>query len=209
MVLGEQDARVRDRRLEALLLARISIPLVCRDAESVLLVVIVIVIVVVVVVVDSSHRGLLSWLLNATFHVSLLSGRMFIFVALLTNRLESIAFTPEVVCDSGQGLIPTWVETGRILDNVWLDGCERLSKFSETELGIPIEVKSTHDGNELLLERLVTGTFQKASNRDFIDNLVVLVVDCLEGTPDREGFKLLEVLLQLLESQFKIDLLCE
>ena len=94
-----------------------------------------------------------------------------------------------------------------ILDHVRLHRCESFAKLWETQLGITIEIKSTHDRGELLFHWLMADALQKSPDRALVDDLEVLIVDRLESSPDAEAIELLEVLLELLQSQLEIDLL--
>ena len=96
-----------------------------------------------------------------------------------------------------------------ILDYIWLDGSERLCKLREAELGITIEVKAPHDGSQFFFDGLVAHSLEEATNGELIDDLIVVVVDGLEGAPDTETLELLQVLFELLKAQLEIDLLCE
>ena len=93
----------------------------------------------------------------------------------------------------------------RVLDNVRLDRGQSFSKLGKAELGVTIKVKSTHDCHELGLEWQMTGTFQKAADRDLVYDLVVLVVNSFEGSSDAESFEFLEVLLELFKTQLEVD----
>lgn len=55
----------------------------------------------------------------------------------------------------------------------------------------------------------MTSSFQKPSNCNFVDNLVVLVVDSLESSSNTERLVFFQVLFQLLETEFKVNFLCE
>ena len=78
-----------------------------------------------------------------------------------------------------------------ILDYIWLDGSECLCELCEAELGITIQVEAPHDGRQFFLDRLVAHSFEEAANGELIDDLIVVVVDGLEGTPDTETLELL------------------
>ena len=92
-----------------------------------------------------------------------------------------------------------------VLDDVWLDWGKRLCKFSEAEFGIAVKVKTSHNGYEFGLQRLVAYSLQKASYRNLVNNLVVLVVNSFEGSPNRESGVLLQVLLELLQSELEVN----
>lgn len=82
-----------------------------------------------------------------------------------------------------------------VLDHIWLDRSQSLRKFSERQLGIPVEVKSTHDCSQLMFDRLVTDSFEEPADRGLVQDLVVLIVDCLECSSDTELRELLQILL--------------
>ena len=82
-----------------------------------------------------------------------------------------------------------------ILDNIWLYRSQSLSKLSERQFGIPIKVESTHDCSQLMLDRLVTNTFEEPADRGLVQDLVVLIVYCFECSSDTELRELLQVLL--------------
>ena len=82
-----------------------------------------------------------------------------------------------------------------ILDNIWLYRSQRLSKLRERQFGIPIKVESTHDCSQLMLDRLVTNTFEEPADRGLVQDLVVLIVYCFECSSDTELRELLQVLL--------------
>jgi len=85
--------------------------------------------------------------------------------------------------------------------------CECFFKLLVREPGITVEVKAPHDSDQLVLERLVTDKFKIPSQRLLIDELVVLTVNCLEHPSDIKASEVLDVLLDLLEAQLKVDLL--
>ena len=78
-----------------------------------------------------------------------------------------------------------------ILDYIWLDGCECLCELCEAELGITIQVEAPHDGRQFFFDGLVAYSFEEATNGELIDDLIVVVVDSLESTPDTETLELL------------------
>ena len=100
--------------------------------------------------------------------------------------------------------MPIW-----ILDYIWLDGCECLCELCEAELGITIQVEAPHDGRQFFLDWLMAYSLEEATNRELIDDLIVVVVNGFEGAPDTETLELLQVLFELLEAQLEINLLCE
>ena len=78
-----------------------------------------------------------------------------------------------------------------ILDYIWLDGCECLCELCEAKLGITIQVEAPHDGRQFFFDGLVAYSFEEATNGELIDDLIVVVVDSLESTPDTETLELL------------------
>ena len=103
-----------------------------------------------------------------------------------------------------QAAIAEWV-----LNDVGLDGGERLSELGEAQLGVPVQVKPPHDRQQLRLEGLVAGPLEEAADGSLVYDLVVLVVDRFEGPADRETVEPFQVLLQLLQSQLEVDLFGE
>ena len=79
----------------------------------------------------------------------------------------------------------------RILDYIWLDGSQSLCELCEAELGITIQVEAPHDGRQFFFDGLVAYSFEEATNGELIDDLIVVVVDSLESTPDTETLELL------------------
>ena len=95
----------------------------------------------------------------------------------------------------------------RILNDIRLDGSESFSELLETEFGVAVEIKPTHDRCQFLLDGLVAYALEEASYRGLVNHLVILIVNGLEGPPDAETLESLQVLLELLEAQLKVNLL--
>ena len=113
-----------------------------------------------------------------------------------------------IVLNRGHGVSTSWAAsdvTEGILNHIWLDWCQSLSELSEAQLGIAIQVEATHDSRQFLFDRLVSNSFEETTDRKLVNDLVIVVVNCLEGTSDAETLKLLQVLLQLFQSQFEIN----
>ena len=93
----------------------------------------------------------------------------------------------------------------RILNDIRLYRSQSLRELRKAQLCITIKVKTTHNRRQFLFNGLVADSFEETTDRKLVYDLVVVEVDGLESTSDAETLKLLQILLQLLKSQFEIN----
>ena len=94
-----------------------------------------------------------------------------------------------------------------VLYDIGLHRGESFGKFRETQPGVSIQIEPSHDRQKLGFQRLVAGPLEEPADGAFVDDLVVLIIDGFERLANRETVESLQVLLQLLKSQLKVNLL--
>ena len=94
--------------------------------------------------------------------------------------------------ESASAFLPARVAVSeRVLNHIRLDGRESLRELCKTEFSVAIQVEPSHDCRQLRFHRLVPHTFQKSTNRSFVDDLEVLVVYRFERPSNAELRELL------------------
>lgn len=81
-----------------------------------------------------------------------------------------------------------WVQ-----DNIWLNRRKGFRKLCEAELGVAIEVEPSHNSGKLMFDWLMTDTFKEASERDLVNDPMILEVNCLKGPSNAETVEFFQV----------------
>ena len=107
--------------------------------------------------------------------------RVLFLVRLLQSLIDGLSLWASVVCAGREafGLVSVDVE-----DKVGLHGRESLHELLERDLSVSIKVKPAHNSNELLLDWLVTNSFQVPAEGGFVNEPIIQRVNGLKGSPD-------------------------
>ena len=133
--------------------------------------------------------------LNALFHVIFVEWFTFGFKIYLFNRVSIevlllINWGSQGIIHQTVFILCTTTVSEWILD-IRLNRREGFLKFCEAELGITIEVEPSHNSGQFCFKWLVPDAFKEASNWDFIDDFMILEVNCFKSPSNAETVEFL------------------